>query len=549
MQTGLTSIVIPTYNHARYLPEAIRSALAQTAPVEVIIVDDGSTDDTAVAAAAVKDARVTYLWQQHAGPSAARNFGIEAARGEFVMLLDADDVIAPSKVEAQLAEMDAETGWVLCDVRIENESRRATTASMQYRYSDRPMHGWIQQALTLGNFIPIMSPLVRRSVLGDDIRFHPDRVPEDWHFWYAVAGAARCRYVPQVLATYRKRAAGRHNTRHRNPATMPGVEQPLRLNLGCGTPNTRSWHPIRGLVNLDKSLGWRFEDGLNDFLDASVAGITVSHSLMYVALADWPRVFAEFARVLQPGGVLRITEDDATNPASSRRGGWKGSQPAVTLTDAAMVRQHMEAAGFMVHDVTAEQTCFEDDSLRQAQHGEAPDVFFIEGVRERAVLFSPHADDESLFAAYLIMRHRPRVIICHPSAGDYGDTDVRHAESRAACDILGARPVEQWAGGDLEAQMRTLDAKMKPSRVFAPSAQASHPDHRAVAEAAAAVFGDRVTRFHTYDAAGKVRAGEPVPFEAGWPERKRRALACYQTQLAHPRARAFFDWDLAEYAE
>jgi GT2 family glycosyltransferase len=552
----LTSIIIPTYNHARFLPDAIESALAQTAPVEVIVVDDASTDDTSQVARtiAARDSRVQYVRQhggqgQNLGPSVARNAGLNLARGEFIMLLDADDVIAPSKVETQLAAFTDEVGWVLCDVRIEDAGRGFTElASARYDYGRKQLGGWIAPLLEPANFIPIMSPLVRRSVL-EDIRFFDteDGTPEDWRFWQRVAAAARCRYVPAVLATYRKQKHGRNRLPKAARAVVPNIEQPLRLNLGCGTPGTRSWHPVPGFVNLDKSLDWRFEDGLPQFQDRSVAGITISHALMYVPEAAWPKVFAEFARVLAPGGVLRVTEDETKDPASPRFGGWKGSDPAVTLTHPAMMREAMERAGLRVVDVDRETTTYRDRSLMQAQHGDP--VFFIEGIREVGVLFSPHADDETLFAAFTILRHRPDVVICYGSSGDYGATDVRTAETREAMSVLGGGPVEQWAGGDLVARMRAYEARVKPARVWAPHPNASHPDHRAVAAAALEVFGPRLQQYHTYDAGGKVRAGRPVEFDPAWVAQKHRALLRYESQIAHPRACQFFTWDLLEYAE
>ncbi len=542
-----TSIIIPTYNHARYILDAVRSALAQSGPVEIVVVDDGSTDNTAALLAPYLD-KIRYLKIDHAGPCAARNAGIEAARGEFIMFLDADDVIHPQKVEKQLAAFTDSVGWVLSDVRIEDESSgRTENASVKYNYTEKNLGGWIEPLLRDQNFIPIMAPLVRRSVLGETIRFRNDRIPEDWHFWHEVAAHARMAYVPEVLATYRHRRHGRSRIPKAARVVTPYFEQPRRLNLGCGVKGTRSWHPMPGLVNLDKSLGWRFEDGLGDFITGSVAGITVSHALMYVRAADWPRVFEEFARVLEPGGVLRITEDDTENSASSRIGGWKGSEPAVTLTGPAMMRFHMERAGFTVYDVDKDTSRYRDLSLCQAQHGEVPDVFFIEGVREKAVLLSPHADDETLFAAFTILRYRPKVIICFPSAGDYGDTDRRLAESRSAAEVLGAAEVEQWRGGDLLSRMEALDRIERPTRVFAPDSFCSHADHRAVAEAAAAVFAERLTTFHTYDERGKVRRGVMVDFEPSWVEQKLRALARYTSQIRHPRAFKFFCDDLYEY--
>lgn len=99
MQRGLTSIVIPCHNHGAFVAEAIASALAQTAPVEVLVIDDGSTDEVTTAFFdetrwPEREPRLRIIRQRHRGVSAARNRGIVEARGEFVMFLDADDVIA-----------------------------------------------------------------------------------------------------------------------------------------------------------------------------------------------------------------------------------------------------------------------------------------------------------------------------------------------------------------------------------------------------------------------------------------------------------------------
>lgn len=548
--TPLVSIIIPCHNHGRFLADAVRAALAQTVPVEVVIVDDGSTDDTKIVAQRfLDDDRVTYATIPHSGPGTARNIGIGLTGAPFLMFLDADDTIEPTKAELQIAHMDARAGWVLCDTRIVNVDGSAELASDRYDYAHKRLDGWLEPWLGVANFIPVHAPLIRRESLGE-IRFPADKAPEDWHFWYELARNARCRYTPAILATYIKRRGGRNVTTPKAKQSRPGVASgPLVLNLGCGNPDAASWHPIPGAVNLDKSLGWRFEHGLPEFADASVDGITISHALMYVDAPHWPTVFAEFARVLRPGGVLRITEDDTANPASRTYPiGWRGSEPAEILTHPAMVRRYMESAGFTVHDVDAETTHYAERTLLQDQHGGAPHCFYIEGVRECAVLFSPHSDDEALFAAFSIIRHRPRVVICFPSAGDYGDTATRTAESRQAVALLGGGDVDQWDGGDIEAQMRDLDARLHPTIVFAPDIDASHPEHRAVAAACALVFGPRVRWFHTYNDGGKVRTGDPVPFEPGWTERKRAALACYRSQLAHPRARKFFEDDLAEYA-
>ena len=537
---GLTSVIIPTYNHGHVVLDAIECALRQTAPVEVLVIDDGSTDDTMRVLEGVSHERLRVRFQGHLGPSAARNAGLDAARGEFVMFLDADDLIAPDKVEKQLSHFTPEVGWVLCDVRIEDAARggRVTLASVQYGYVGKNLGGWIRAKLEPANFIPIMSPLVRASVL-EGVRFSDEQAPEDWYFWLEVAARARCRYLPEVLATYRHGRTGRSRIPKAARAVVPNIEQPLRLNLGCGA------FPIPGMVNLDKREGWRFQDGL-DFPDHTVHGITISHALMYLPDEDWPAFFAEVSRVLVDGGVVRITEDDTRDPRSARFGGWKGSEPAVTMTWADKVSAALDRAGLSAHWATPGYTRGHD-SLRQSLHGDPPDVFYVEGVRVAGVLLSPHNDDEALFAAFTILRHRPRVVVCFQSERDYGDPAAREAESREAVELLGAAGFEQWTGGDLVAAMRDLDARMHPARVWAPAEQASHPQHVAVARAAREVFGERVIPFHTYDETGKVRTGKLVPYEPAWVHQKLRALCRYQTQATHPRAGAFFTWDLLEY--
>jgi glycosyltransferase involved in cell wall biosynthesis len=126
--TPLVSVVIPAYNSARTVGATITSVLAQTmTDVEVLVVDDGSTDGTGEAARGIHDSRVRVLQQENGGVAAARNAGIHAASGEYVGLLDADDLWLPHKLERQLAVLrerpdvhavHSGTAWVDDDLRI-----------------------------------------------------------------------------------------------------------------------------------------------------------------------------------------------------------------------------------------------------------------------------------------------------------------------------------------------------------------------------------------------------------------------------------------------
>jgi glycosyltransferase involved in cell wall biosynthesis len=106
----LISCIVPVFNGECYLREALESIFAQTyRPIEVLLVDDGSTDSTGAVAASY-GSRLRYLWQPNAGPAAARNRGLDAARGEFVAFLDADDLWHPEKLARQMARFAARPG-------------------------------------------------------------------------------------------------------------------------------------------------------------------------------------------------------------------------------------------------------------------------------------------------------------------------------------------------------------------------------------------------------------------------------------------------------
>ena len=106
------SAVIPTYNYGQFVSNAVESALCQTwrGGVEVIVVDDGSRDDTRRRLEPYGD-RIRYIYQENRGPSAARNTGIRVARGEWVAMLDADDVWHPEKTEVQLEVAERAGGY------------------------------------------------------------------------------------------------------------------------------------------------------------------------------------------------------------------------------------------------------------------------------------------------------------------------------------------------------------------------------------------------------------------------------------------------------
>ncbi|MCL5998016.1 MAG: glycosyltransferase [Chloroflexi bacterium] len=200
------SVIIPTYNRARLVRDTLDSVLAQTyRDLEIVVVDDGSSDDTAAVVTAYS-APVRYLRQQNAGQAAARNTGIRAAGGEFIAFLDDDDVWLPQKLEQQLPLISAASApaWVYCDAEVFD----GTTGQPLHRFSQiNPAHsGWIGASLILRDFIASPTPVVRRQVFEQVGYF--DESPllkrrEDWDMWLRIAAYSPVAYTPAVLARYR----------------------------------------------------------------------------------------------------------------------------------------------------------------------------------------------------------------------------------------------------------------------------------------------------------------------------------------------------------
>ena len=160
----IVSVVIPIFNGAPFVAKAVASILAQNVTsVEIIVVDDGSTDGTqAVLAELAVTAGIVWFQQDHGGPARSRNRGIREASGQFVALLDCDDVWLPGKLEAQLAILEARpaVGVVHTDYEVVDEQGRIEKQA-RARYSQEPL----VLAFAGGHTALPSTLLLRRSVL------------------------------------------------------------------------------------------------------------------------------------------------------------------------------------------------------------------------------------------------------------------------------------------------------------------------------------------------------------------------------------------------
>jgi GT2 family glycosyltransferase len=188
--------------------EAIESVLAQTCTdFEIIVVDDGSKDDTAERLQPYRD-RITYKKQNNQGLAAARNTGIRLAQGEFVCFLDDDDLWMPTKLEKQIQFADAHPEYALISTEIEgfgadNQPMGKSKSSM---YEIR--NGFVVEHLLFGNWIAPSTVMMRRTCLNEVGGFDEDirAFAEDWVMWMRVASKFPVYFITEPLVRYRYHA-------------------------------------------------------------------------------------------------------------------------------------------------------------------------------------------------------------------------------------------------------------------------------------------------------------------------------------------------------
>lgn len=202
------SVIVPCYNQAQFLNEALQSVLAQTyINWECIIVNDGSPDDTEETAKkwVAKDNRFIYLYKENGGLSSARNAGLEVAKGDYIQFLDSDDYIVKTKLELSLEGLQDETNTIVisnfnmfsenindlqnpfCNLKTENFNFKSLLFGWDYEFS-----------------IPIHCGFFRKKIF-DDFRFPEDlKAKEDWIFWLvSFLAEPNVIFIDKSLAYYR----------------------------------------------------------------------------------------------------------------------------------------------------------------------------------------------------------------------------------------------------------------------------------------------------------------------------------------------------------
>lgn len=210
-EKDLISVVIPTYNRASLLRDALFSVHQQShRPIELVVVDDGSTDNTEAVVLAFKslnnadDFTVIYVRQTNAGGNVARNKGIQSSRAEYIAFLDSDDLWKPEKLEKQLTQIKEfdNIGAVYCGLQ---ETQMDLKGTMEWVMRDFPYGNIHNQLLVSDVTAPTSTYLIRKSVF-ENVGYFNEKLQarQDWEMWIRISNNYLICAVPENLVYYRK---------------------------------------------------------------------------------------------------------------------------------------------------------------------------------------------------------------------------------------------------------------------------------------------------------------------------------------------------------
>jgi glycosyltransferase involved in cell wall biosynthesis len=215
------SVIIPAYNSMVFLPETVECVLGQTfSDLELLIVNDGSTDNIEDWVAQLADPRVRLISQENSGAPTARNTGIENAKGDYIALLDSDDLWDLTKLEKQVSLLDKNSDIAVAYVwtrLIDRDGKPLDRVWASRACGDV----WKQLAVRDDMIASGSVPMVRRDCFNVVGGFDPDlRGQQDWDMWVRLASKYRFGVVPEILSFHRQ-----HQTSMSKSRTMGDTEQ------------------------------------------------------------------------------------------------------------------------------------------------------------------------------------------------------------------------------------------------------------------------------------------------------------------------------------
>lgn len=236
------SVVIPTYNRAQCILQSIQSVLKQTySNVELIVVDDGSTDETESLIRGISDHRVRYIYKENGGACSARNRGIEEAKGDYIAFQDSDDWWADNKLELQLKALNENVADVcICRMKSVDSSCEKITVippeNQELKIS----------SLLFSNFISTQMIVAKKKCF-DEIRFDTEMPRlQDWDLCIRLMGSYSFTMVNEVLV---QQNIGKDSISKKNDALIKALERILMKYSGEYEGNKKA------LSNVEKELG------------------------------------------------------------------------------------------------------------------------------------------------------------------------------------------------------------------------------------------------------------------------------------------------------
>ncbi len=239
--TKKVSVIIPTFNRRYTIPEAINSVLNQTYQnFEIVVIDDGSSDDTWKIIKKYNTNKIKYIYQKHSGlPAKARNTGIKLASGEYIAFLDSDDIWMPTKLELQVKFLEKHQDYSLVSSNMLTfgdikENRKIYNPKFS-------TSGFVFRKLVLGNFVANSTAMVRKSAIEDVGYFNEDKrlfSVEDFEFYLRIARKYKIHYSDGILAQYRIHSTNIFNINKKYKSILYVYKKINQIN---GSKNIPDW--------------------------------------------------------------------------------------------------------------------------------------------------------------------------------------------------------------------------------------------------------------------------------------------------------------------
>ncbi|OGM11468.1 hypothetical protein A2Z22_00255 [Candidatus Woesebacteria bacterium RBG_16_34_12] len=196
MKKPLVSVIIPTYNRSSMLKNSIESVLKQTYHnFELIIVDDGSTDNTKEVVKKIKDKRIKYFYKKNQGPASAQNYGIKHSGGKYITILGDDDLYLPNKIDVQveLLEKNSDYGFCYSNIYLKNKDK------LHLYLSNEPFNSHLNLLLSK-NFIAAPTVMIKSNTLKSLKGFNESyEIAEDYDLWLRAAKKYLFDYINKPL--------------------------------------------------------------------------------------------------------------------------------------------------------------------------------------------------------------------------------------------------------------------------------------------------------------------------------------------------------------